>query len=194
MNLRLDAVLSKIPNFMNLRLSSIHTSDEVGFVFIPTTRIGRLTGGSDWLLPGHWIGEVTADRVIRAGSEQNCNAKTDFETRREIQYFGRQNISMSLPPLDSTPLGANTTNGTTSPIDLIPIGTKTPEPTELTRPTDFSGQDRKALVPGDLDPDSSSSDSSSNKSNSSKDSNSIKLIKKEINKKKKRQKHKKQDV
>ena len=38
------------------------------------------------------------------------------------QYFGRQNDSMSRPHLESTPLGPNTNNRTTSPIDLIPVG------------------------------------------------------------------------
>ena len=51
------------------------------------------------------------------------------------QYFGRQNDPMSRPNLDLTPLGKNTTNGTMSPIDAIPFGTRTPEPTPLTRPT-----------------------------------------------------------
>ena len=37
------------------------------------------------------------------------------------QYFGRENNPMSRPTLDSTPLGKNTTNGTTSPVDLIPV-------------------------------------------------------------------------
>ena len=75
--------------------------------------------------------------MIRTRSEQNYNAKTDFETRRENQDFGRQNNSMSRPPLESTPLGTNTNNRSTSPIDLIPVGTKMPDPTPLTPPTDL---------------------------------------------------------
>ena len=157
MNLMRDAVLTERPNFMNLWLSSVHISDELGSVFIPTTRIRMPTDGSNWLLPGHCIGEVTADRVSSTGSEQNYNTKTDFETRRENQDFGRQNNYMSQPPSDSTPLGTNTTNRTTSPNDLIPVGTKTPEPTPLTRPTGFSEKNGKAHVPGDLYPDPSSS-------------------------------------
>ena len=72
------------------------------------------------------------------GSEQNYSYKTDFETRRKNQDFGRQNISMSRPPLESTTFGMNTTNGTTSPIDSIPVSTKTTYPIPLTRPMDFS--------------------------------------------------------
>ena len=59
---------------------------------------------------------------------------------------------MSQPTLDSTPLGTNTTNGTTSPIDSIPVK-KTPEPTPLTRPTELSEQNGKAHVPGEPYPD-----------------------------------------
>ena len=51
MNLTRDAVLIKTPNFMNLGLSSVHTSDELGSIFIPTNIIGRLTDESNWILP-----------------------------------------------------------------------------------------------------------------------------------------------
>ena len=51
-NLMRDAVLTKIPKFMNMGISSVHTLDELGSVFIPNTRIGRLTDVSSWLPPG----------------------------------------------------------------------------------------------------------------------------------------------
>ena len=124
MNLLCDAVLTKSPNFINLGISSVRTSDELGSVFIPTTRIGRPMDGSNLLSPVNLIFEVTADRMSRTRSEQNYIAKTDFETRRENQDFGRQNISMRRPPLDSTPLGTHKNNGKTSPIDSIPVGKK----------------------------------------------------------------------
>ena len=82
MNLTHDAVLTKSPNFVNLGLSSVHTFDEIGSVCIPTSRIGTPEDGFNWILPGHCIGEVTSDRVRRKGSDQNYNAKTDFETRK----------------------------------------------------------------------------------------------------------------
>ena len=78
---------------------------------------------------------------------------------------------MSQPPLESTPLGTNTNNGITSPIESIPVGKKMPEPTPLTQPTGLPEQNGKAHVPEDPDPDPSSSESSSNKYNSSKDIN-----------------------
>ena len=98
---------------------------------------------------------------------------------------------MSRPPLESTALGTKTTNGTTSPIDSIPVGTKTPEPTPLIPPIDLTEQNGKAHVTGEPDPDPSLSDSSLKKYNLSNDRNSSKSIKKKSNNKKKRQKHRK---
>ena len=95
MNLTRDAIITKSPNFMNLGLSFVHTSYELGSVSIPTTIIGRPTDGSNWLLPGHRIGKVTADRVSRTRPEQNYNPKSDFETRRGgvvNQDFAHQKI------------------------------------------------------------------------------------------------------
>ena len=85
-----DAVVTEIPNFMNLGLSVVHTSDELGSFSIPATRIGRLKYGSNWLLPSHLIGEVTAARMSGTRSEQNYNSKPYFENRRENQDFERQ--------------------------------------------------------------------------------------------------------
>ena len=85
------------------------------------TRAGRPMDGSRWSAPSHVFGEVTAAGMSGTRSKQNYSYKTDFETRRENQNFGRQNISMSLPPLDSTPLGTNNTTGIKSPIDSIPV-------------------------------------------------------------------------
>ena len=100
MNLTRDVVLTESPNSVNLGLSSVHTSNELGSVFIPTTIIGTPRDVSNWLPPGHPIDEDTSNRVSRTGSEHDYIAKTDFETRRENQNFGRQNNYMSRPPLD----------------------------------------------------------------------------------------------
>ena len=188
MNLTCDAIITESPNFMNMELSYVHTLYEIGSVFIPTTVIRRPTDVSNWLPLVHRIVGITADRVSGTRSEQNYNSKSDFETRRGgvvNKYFGRQNNSMSRPPLTSTPLGTNTNNRTTSPINSITVGTKFPEPTPLTLPKYFQEQNGKAHVPGDLDPDPSPSDSKSNKYNSSNDSNSSKSNKKKRDKKKK---------
>ena len=160
-----DTVLAESPNFMNMGLSSVHRSDELGSFIIPSTIIIRPIDGYKCLPPVHLIFEVAASRMGRTRSEQKYSSKTDFETMRENQYLGRQNISMSRPPLDSIYFGTNTTNGIMSPIGSIPVGTKTPEniPQTLstylsTLPTDLPEQNGKVHVPGDPDLYPSSSD------------------------------------
>ena len=126
MNFGSDTVLSKSPKFMNFGLSSVKTTGELGYVFVPTTRVRRPTNGSNYIPPSHAISEATVDRASKAKAKNHYNFKSDFETRREIQDFGRQNDPMSRPTLDLTPLGTNTTNVTMSPIESIPVQTKTP--------------------------------------------------------------------
>ena len=82
---------------------------------------------------------------------------------REIQDFERENISMSPPNLDSTPIVLNTTNRTRSPIESITVGTKMLVPTPLTQPTEFPEQNGKLHITDDLDLEPSLSDSSSKK-------------------------------
>ena len=77
-NFTRDAVFTKMPNFMNLGLLSVHTSDELGSFSIPTTRIVRPTDGPNWLMPGHIISKVTADILTRMRSEKNYSSKTYF--------------------------------------------------------------------------------------------------------------------
>ena len=57
-------------------------------------------------------------------ANNHYNFKSDFETMREIQDFERENISMSWPTFDSTPIGKNTTNRTPSPIYSITVKRK----------------------------------------------------------------------
>ena len=87
---------------------------------------------------------------------------------------------MSQTTVDSTPIGTNTTNATMSPIESVPVRTKTTELTTLKRPTESPEQNGKAHVPHDPEPYPSLSDASSKK--------------KKRNNKKKRRKHKKDDL
>ena len=59
MNFASDTVLSKSPNFMDLGMLSVNTTDNLGSVFAPTTRIGPATHGSNWLPRSHFISEAT---------------------------------------------------------------------------------------------------------------------------------------
>ena len=111
-----NAVGTEAPNFVYLGLLAINAMDEFNIFSTPATRIRRPTDGPHWYTPDHVF-------------------ETDFQNWRENHDFGRQNISMSRPPLYSTPTGTNMTNRTTSPIDLITIEKQTPEPTPQTRPT-----------------------------------------------------------
>ena len=104
-------------NFVDLGLPDVNALDEFNTFGNPATRIIRPTDGPHWSAPGHVFGEATAVGMSATRSEQNYSYKTDFEIWRENQDFGRQNISMNRPPLESTPIGTNTTNGTTSPIE-----------------------------------------------------------------------------
>ena len=124
MNLGSETVLSKSPDFMDFGLTPVNKNDELGSFFVPTDRVGRSTDGSNWLPIGNNISEDTADKVSGNKAKNNYNFKSEYETRRgEIadHDFGRQNDPTSPPTLDSTHLGTNTTNVTTSPIDLIPV-------------------------------------------------------------------------
>ena len=133
-----NAVGTEAPEFVYLGIPDVNASDKFSSFGKPNTKVGRPTDGSNWYVLGNVFGEVTAFGVSGTRSEQNYSYKTDFETRRENQDFGRQNISMSRPPLDSTYFGTNTTNRKTSPIESIPVGEKTPYPTPLTQQTEIS--------------------------------------------------------
>ena len=78
MNLVRDTVLAESLKFMDLELLSVHTTDELGSVFIPTNRIILTTHGSNWLPRGHPISEATADRVSGTRTDHNYNFKSDF--------------------------------------------------------------------------------------------------------------------
>ena len=116
-----------------------------------------------------------------AKPNHDYNYKTEFEIWRKNQEFERQNFLMSQPPLDLTPIVTDTTNVTTSHLDLTPDGTKMPDHKPLTQPTDLSKCKETAHVLGDPESDPSLSYSSSNKYDSSNDSKYSKSKSKECN-------------
>ena len=75
-------------------------------------------------MPDRVIGVITAVEMSAANSDHDYRYKTDFDIWRGNQEFDRQNISMSLPPFDLTPIGTNTKFLTTSNLDSTPIGGK----------------------------------------------------------------------
>ena len=102
MNFKSDTVVTPNPNFVNFRIASVNTTDKLGSVSVPTTRVGKPTKISNWRRQAHYIEESMADRV----SEKNANSdnifKNELETMKEIQDFERENISMSTTPLTRT--------------------------------------------------------------------------------------------
>ena len=71
------------------------TTNELGSVIFPTTRVGRPTNFSDWLEPEHEIELDTEDIVSETKANNHYNFRSDFETMREIIYFEQEDISVS---------------------------------------------------------------------------------------------------
>ena len=156
-----NSVRYEAPNFLDLGLLAVNTSDEFNTFGTPDTRVISPTDGPHCYAPDHVFGEATASVMSGTRSELDYSYKTDFQNWRENQDFGRQSISMNQLPLDPNTIFTDTTNGTTLPIDLIPIGTKTPDPTPQTRPSDSSKRKGKVHVPENPEIDPSLSESSS---------------------------------
>ena len=69
----------------------------------------------------HAFGEATEVGMSVAKSDHDYSYKTYVEIWRENQEFDRQTFLMSRPTLDSTPIGKNSTNVTTSNLESTPI-------------------------------------------------------------------------
>ena len=124
-----NAVRTEGTNFVHFGILAVNTSDELNPFGTPATRVISLTDGSHWYTLGSVFVKGIAIGMSGMRPEQKYSYKTDLETRRENQDFGRQNISMSGPPLVLTHFGTNMTNITVSLIDIIPVRTKTSDPT-----------------------------------------------------------------
>ena len=61
---------------MDFGLSYVNTTDEIGSVFVPTTKIGMPTDESKWILPSHCIIEYTADIVSETKAKNHYNFKS----------------------------------------------------------------------------------------------------------------------
>ena len=63
MDFRSNYVVAKIPNFIDFGLSPANTPYKLKCIIFSTTKVGRLTNCSYWLLPMHDIEEVRAEIV-----------------------------------------------------------------------------------------------------------------------------------
>ena len=95
MNFGSNDVFTQNPNFINLGLASINTTDKLGSIRVPKTRSGRPKSISDWIWHGNDTEEATVDRVRETRANSDYIPKRDFKTMREIQDFEREHISMS---------------------------------------------------------------------------------------------------
>ena len=78
MNFASDTVFSKSPNFMDLGLSSVDTTDELRSVFTTTTRIDSENHESYWILRSLCISKSSADRVSSKKEKNHYNIENDF--------------------------------------------------------------------------------------------------------------------
>ena len=82
------------------------------------------------------FGETKAVGVSEVKSDYDYNYKNQFQIWKENKEFERQNFLVGWPPLDSTPIGMNTSNAKISHLDSTPVGAKTAYPKPLTLPTE----------------------------------------------------------
>ena len=66
MNFASNPVLGETPKFVDLRLLTVNTADELNSVFAPVTRSEGLMDQSDWIVSRYCIAEITANRVLKA--------------------------------------------------------------------------------------------------------------------------------
>ena len=95
MNFEDDVVQTKAPQFMDMGILTINTSDEDSVLGTPATRIQSPTDGSHWSTPEHFFGEAAAVGISSEKSDHDYNYKTYFKIWIENKEFERQNISMS---------------------------------------------------------------------------------------------------
>ena len=80
-----------------------------------------------------------------AKSHHDYNYITEFQIWRGNREFECQFFSMSQPPLDLIYVGTNTTNATSSHLELCYVGTITPNTKPLTRPVESSKHNEKDI-------------------------------------------------
>ena len=75
MNLFSNVVQTEAPQFIDLGLPDINTSNKPDILSTPSTRIRRLTYGSHCSDPDHVFGELIAVGIIAARSDQDYSYK-----------------------------------------------------------------------------------------------------------------------
>ena len=84
MNFGSDTVVTPNPKFVKFGLASVNTTDKLGSISVPTTRVGSPTNSSDWRWKGHDIEEATADRVSEKNQTETIKKKVLNYERNSI--------------------------------------------------------------------------------------------------------------
>ena len=87
-----NSIVTKIPNFLDLRLSPANITDKLKLFIDPTTRVERLMNDSNWIASRHDIEEVTVERVSEAKLYSDYIFLNKFES---MKCFERENISVT---------------------------------------------------------------------------------------------------
>ena len=74
-----NVVQTKAPQFVDLGLPDVNTSDEFSILGTPATRIRSPTDRSHWSVMDHVFGEAKAVGMSAARSDRDYSYKTDFE-------------------------------------------------------------------------------------------------------------------
>ena len=120
MNLAVDSVNIPAPQFVDLGLLTIKLLYKSASLWTPTNRVGRPTDIAHGSAPDHISENVIAVRD-KLSTKSDYSYKTYFKTWRVNQCFELPKKSRSQPPLELTPVGA-----------------KTPDPKTLILPIDSS--------------------------------------------------------
>ena len=90
MDFAINVVQTKAPQFVDLGLPAVNTSNEFGIIGTPATSIIRPKDGSHWSVLDNFFGKATAVGMGAARSDQDYSYKTDFDIWRGNQDCGSQ--------------------------------------------------------------------------------------------------------
>ena len=88
-------ILGKTPKFVDLRLLTVNTADEINSVFTTVTRAEGLMDHSNWFTYRHHIAEVTADRVREAKAYSDYIKNHEFETMNIFEQEDNSGIRLT---------------------------------------------------------------------------------------------------
>ena len=103
MNFASNPDLGESPKFVDLRLSTAHTTDKLKSIIDPVTIVGGLTDNSDRLPSSHSISKVAAGRVSETKEYSDYIKKSEFETMKVFEFennSGTQLNQMTRPDQD----------------------------------------------------------------------------------------------